>query len=43
MRSGDSAGNHLTKHYGEIATLQRDSARSLAKLEEILRELRACR
>ena len=35
--------NHLTKHDGEIATLQRDSDRILAKLDEILRELRARR
>ena len=33
--------NHLTKHDGEIATLQRDADRILAKLDEILRELRA--
>jgi hypothetical protein len=32
--------NHLTKHDGEIATLQRDSDCILAKLDEILRELR---
>jgi hypothetical protein len=35
--------NHLTKRDGEIATLQRDSDRILAKLDEILRELRAGR
>jgi hypothetical protein len=29
--------NHLTKHDGEIATLQRDIDRILAKLNEILR------
>jgi len=33
--------NHLTKHGGEIAALQRDSDRILAKLDEILRALRA--
>jgi hypothetical protein len=33
--------SHLTKYDGEIATLQRDSDRILAKLDEILRELRA--
>ena len=33
--------NHLTKHDGEIATLQRDAGRVLAKLDEILGELRA--
>ena len=33
--------NHLTKHDGEIATLQRDSDRILAKLDEILQELKA--
>ena len=32
--------NHLTKHNGEIATLQRNGDRILAKLEEILCELR---
>ncbi|HUE69902.1 MAG TPA: hypothetical protein VMP01_03350 [Pirellulaceae bacterium] len=34
-------GNHLTKHDGEIATLQRDSDRILTNLDEILRELLA--
>lgn len=33
--------NYLTRHDGEISTLQRDSDRILAKLDEILRELRA--
>jgi hypothetical protein len=33
--------NHLTKHDGEIATLPRDRDRILAKLDEILRQLRA--
>jgi hypothetical protein len=33
--------SHLTKHDGEIATLQRDSDRILAGQDEILRELRA--
>ena len=33
--------NELTKHDGEIATLQRDSDRILAKLYDILREMRA--
>jgi len=35
-----SKENHLTKHDGEITTLQRDADRILAKLDEILRELR---
>jgi hypothetical protein len=30
---------HLTKHDDEIATLQRDSDRVMAKLDEILRKL----
>jgi hypothetical protein len=32
--------NHLTTHDGEIGTLLRESDRILAKLDEILRELR---
>ena len=35
--------NHLTKHDGKIATLQRDRDRILAKLDEILREFRGRR
>lgn len=32
--------NHLTKHDAELVTVDRDMSRVLAKLDEILKELR---
>lgn len=41
LQSGHAEqANHLTKHDGQIGTLERDSDRVISKLDEILRELR---